>query len=210
MPPQRCIFCDVPLEASHLDLPSSRTKEHVFAVWFRALTRSHTLKMFTAVPGSPPVLARKPPFKTLVNTAVCQHCNSGWMSDLELAVSPLFDRLLKGEDVAGLSEIEIAVLAKWAGKTVAVLSYVTAEPSRVPKQACMSLHPNFQGIPRMRVFYCTLQSSRRLDGGFLQLVSWFGAWSGRYIRSSGNEDDPVHLWPLPYRRFPPGDRGVVL
>src|SRR5436190_13838307 len=85
----RCIFCDVYLDASQKNLPSSRTEEHVFARWYRDAVVNNKIKMFTATLGSSPTLHRQLPLERLVNTGVCGKCNNGWMSRLEVETAPL-------------------------------------------------------------------------------------------------------------------------
>lgn len=166
----QCIFCDVYLRPSQRNLPTSRTEEHVFAKWYRSAVVNNKIKMYTATMGSPPVLHRQPPLERLVNTAVCGECNSGWMSRLETNVAPIVQRLVDGEDIREFSNEEIELLARWAGKTAAVLSHVTPQLARVPRPASLSLHPNAGVTPKMRFFYSQITADLTLEGGFLQLV----------------------------------------
>ena len=126
--------------------------------------------MFTATLGQPPVLHRQPPLEQLVNKSVCGKCNSGWMSDLEVAIEPVIQRLVHGEPVGSLGPPEIELLARWVGKTAAVLSHVTPQLAKVPIHASRSLHPSSAVRPRCRVFYCKISADITLEGGFLQLV----------------------------------------
>ncbi len=167
---ERCIFCDVLLDPSQKNLPSSRTEEHVFAKRYRNAVVNNKIKMFTATLGSSPVLHRQPPLERLVNTAVCGKCNSGWMSRLETNIAPLVQRLMGGEDIRRLSNEEIELLARWTGKTAAVLSHVTPQLARVPRLASLSLHPDASVAPKMRFFYSQISADLTLEGGFLQLV----------------------------------------
>ena len=170
MGPNRCIFCDVYLDASQKNLPSSRTEEHIFAKWYRNAVVNNKIKMFTATLGSAPVLHRQPPLERLVNTSVCGECNNGWMSQLETDIAPIVQRLVAGEDIGRFSNDEIELLARWAGKTVAVLSHVTPQLARVPRGASVSLHPKANVTPKMRFFYSQIKADLTLEGGFLQLV----------------------------------------
>jgi hypothetical protein len=158
------------LDASQRNLPSSRTEEHVFAKWYRNEVVNNKIKMFTATLGSSPTLHRQPPLERLVNTGVCRECNEGWMSRLETGMAPIVQRILAGEDIDGFSYDEIELIARWAGKTTAVVSHVTPQLARVPRFASMSLHPKSDVRPRMRFFYSKISADLTLEGGFLQLV----------------------------------------
>jgi len=165
-----CIFCGVSLDPSQKDLPSSRTEEHAFARWYRDVVVNKKIKMFTAVKGEPPVLHRQPPLDRLLNQNVCKRCNNGWMSQLETEVAPIVQRLTSGEDIRTFSDPETETLARWAAKTATVISHVTPQLQRVPRQASMSIHPDRRLAPKSRVFYCEIRADLTLEGGFVQLV----------------------------------------
>jgi hypothetical protein len=60
--------------------------------------------------------------------AVCTTCNNGWMSDLETAVGPLIEPMIKGDNASLTTDQQITV-ATWAGMKTAVFEYVwTDEP----------------------------------------------------------------------------------
>ena len=159
----KCMFCDVPLEPSQKDLPSSRTEEHVFARWIRDNVANNKMKMFTATLGSPPTLHRQPSLDRIVNSSICRACNNGWMECLETAVDPIAKRLFNGQDIRTFETADIGVLARWTAKTTAVLSYVIPQKSGVPRRASLSLHPQSQMAPQVRFFYSHILS--RQDAG---------------------------------------------
>lgn len=167
---RQCIFCDVELDASHKNLPSSRTEEHIFARWYRDEVFNNKIKMFTATRDSAPILHRQPPLEQLVNTGVCKQCNCGWMSKLETDIAPIVKRLTDGEDINGFACKEWELIARWTGKTASVLSHVTPQLARVPRSTSLSLHPNSEVRPRMRFFYSQIKADMVLEGGFLQIV----------------------------------------
>jgi len=160
-------FCDVFLRPSQRNLPTSRTEEHVFAKWYRSAVVNNKIKMYTATMGSPPVLHRQPPLERLVNTAVCGECKCGWMSRLETNVAPIVQRIVAGNELREFSDAEIELLARWAGKTAAVLSHVTPQLARVPKLA--SLSPStvcLRSSPRPspdRVSLCRFRNAHHLS-----------------------------------------------
>ncbi len=55
--------------------------------------------------------------------AVCKSCNNGWMSELEGAVRPLIEPMIKGYNAALTTEQQITV-ATWATMKTAVFDYV--------------------------------------------------------------------------------------
>lgn len=170
MTKKNCIFCGVQLKASKLALSSSQTQEHVFARWIRDTVSNTQVKMYETVKGSEPRLLRKVSLQTLVNSRVCRECNNGWMEKLETETDPLAERLFRGEDVRDFSATEIATLARWTGKTAAVLSYTTPQQQHVSEHACRSLHPSSPTPPALRFFYASFDGDITLEGGYLQLV----------------------------------------
>ena len=170
MGPDRCIFCNVVLDASQKNLPSSRTEEHVFARWFRGAVVNDKMKMFTGTVRQGAVLHRHPPLERLVNKTVCRKCNNGWMATLEESVAPLFQRLIAGETADKFSNAEVEFLARWTGKTAAVLSYATPQRARVPRYASRTLRPGSTSPPKMAFFYSHIAADVTLEGGYLQLI----------------------------------------
>lgn len=166
----RCMFCDAVLQPSQYQLPSSSTEEHVYAKWYRENVVNNKIKMFTATLGGEAKLIRQPPLERLVNTSVCAACNNGWMSKLETDAAPIITSLCNGRDIRELTTLEVDVLARWAGKTAAVMSFVTPEKARVPRAATLSLHPNSRDMPKMRVFYAHISADLTLEGGYLQVL----------------------------------------
>lgn len=163
-----CIFCSVSLTSPGSLKPDSRTKEHVYARWFRDNVVNQKIKMFTS-DGTTAKMKWRPDLGTLVNSSVCAACNNGWMSTLETQVGPIFDKLTTGTDIRCLSGEEIEILARWTGKTAIVLGYVTPIQAIVPEVIRKTFHPDSQTPPHMRLFYAFLQSNMTLEGGYLQM-----------------------------------------
>jgi hypothetical protein len=168
MQPTSCIFCGVTLISPGSQQADSRTKEHIYARWYRDNVVNHKIKMFTS-DGTTPTMHRQPHLESFVNGAVCAKCNSGWMSTLETQVDPVFEKLTNGTDIRFLSPGEVEILARWAGKTAIVLGYVTPIPAIVPKFIRRTLLPESAVSPHMRVFYAFIQADLTLEGGYLQL-----------------------------------------
>lgn len=65
----------------------------------------------------------------LVASAVCNGCNTGWMSDLEVQTKPILSRLIMGQR-ATLTVDEQEVLATWAVKTALTFQLARSAPDR--------------------------------------------------------------------------------
>src|SRR5262245_48432062 len=59
---------------------------------------------------------------TITVKAVCEPCNTGWMSRMESRNKPLIEPMIRGEHVR-LSVAEQVEVATWASKTAMVLEY---------------------------------------------------------------------------------------
>ena len=119
-----CIFCGVVLAHSSLNQRDSRTREHVYARWFRDYVVNDKIKMFTS-DGKTPTFQQQTELEKFWNRSVCANCNNGWMSRLEEEVDSIFDKLTNGKDFNMLSLGEVETLARWTGKTAIVLGYLT-------------------------------------------------------------------------------------
>jgi hypothetical protein len=165
-----CIFCGRTLDPRRLELPTSETREHVFARWIRDKVTNDRMTMYEASGDGTITQLRQLSLESFVNPSVCKDCNGGWMSKLETEADPLVQVLLSGQSVASLSDQETEVLARWTAKTAAVLSFVTPQKQIVPERACRSLHPDSKILPQVRFFHCTLSGDLRIEGAYLQLT----------------------------------------
>jgi hypothetical protein len=165
-----CIFCGRTLDPSQLELPTSQTREHVFARWIRDAVTNNRMTMYEVLPNQATTQLRQVTLNKLVNSRVCRECNTGWMEKLESAADPIVQRLIAGIDISALSHEEIDVLARWTAKTVAVLSFVMPQQQVVPEKACRSLHPDSVIAPQCRFFYCALSGDLHIEGAYLQMT----------------------------------------
>jgi hypothetical protein len=165
-----CIFCGVELRPSHLDLPDSKTREHILARWIRDAVTKDEMLMFEAQEGKSVTLQRSLTIHNLVNVAVCKACNGGWMMALENCAEPIIQELGRGKDINSLSSKDVECVARWTAKTAATLSFVTPQKRRVPEEDCRSIHPNSRHSPRCQIFFCRAPVPPRIEGAYLQLV----------------------------------------
>lgn len=135
---KRCCFCGIKCTKSN------RAKEHIipdhiqkrYGLPKHEIKNSHSRIVKNDFAGGHISLyepERKMTFSGFLAGAVCEDCNNGWMSDLEKKVIPFIYELSDGElDVRNLSSQQRILLAKWAFKTVSVLSdSVTAPQNKV-------------------------------------------------------------------------------
>ena len=163
-----CIFCGVRMTHSSLNQHDSRTKEHVYARWFRDYVVNDKIKIFTS-DGKTVTFHQQIELKKFWNRSVCAKCNNGWMSLLEKAVDPIIDKLASGTDFDQLSLGEVEILARWTGKTAIVLGYLTPFAAIVPEFIRRSFLPDSPTPPHIRLFYAAIHTDKTLEGGYLQL-----------------------------------------
>jgi hypothetical protein len=125
-----CIFCGATGATVKI------TREHTFSDWIN--------EVLTPVIVGPSITCRRTimhgPQAGTVKTwpakevaghklrAVCKPCNGGWMSQLETAVRPLVEPMIKGYNASLTTEQQITV-ATWAALKTAVFEYIwTEEP----------------------------------------------------------------------------------
>ncbi|CCQ18112.1 Shikimate kinase [Rhodococcus sp. AW25M09] len=122
--PRACDFCG--RSAPEVSL----SKEHVFARSLRDTVRhaeDHTYASATDKSGQLKggKAVRPVAMFDITSRRVCRECNSGWMSELEVAANPVLRRLISGE--ATLTGAEVDVVRRWLVKT-AVVDHM-AEPN---------------------------------------------------------------------------------
>src|SRR6266550_1990240 len=121
--PGHCICCGVEFRESHLDLPDSRTREHILARWIRDAVTNDEMLMFETEVGQSPRLQRRVTIHNLVNAEVCRRCNGGWMNALEDCVEPIVQELVRGRDINSLSSQEAECLGRWTAKTACDIEF---------------------------------------------------------------------------------------
>jgi hypothetical protein len=163
-----CIFCGTTMSHSSLNQHDSRTKEHVYARWFRDYVVNDKIKMFTS-DGSTATFEQQTDLKRFWNRSVCAKCNNGWMSQLEQQVDLVIAKLTNGTDFNLLPNEEVETLARWTGKTAIVLGYLTPSPAIVSEFIRRSFLPDSPSLPHMRLFYSAIHADKTLEGGYLQL-----------------------------------------
>lgn len=106
------------------------TREHVLPQWlaevltdaFPAEDGYDIATVCTTAEGQGPPRTYSAPTPELVVKAVCEACNAGWMSSLELEVRPFLEPMVRGESVQ-LDVGRQLALARWAAKAAVLLDH---------------------------------------------------------------------------------------
>jgi hypothetical protein len=86
---------------------------------------------------------------------ICEACNNGWMSNLEIAAKPLILALIGGTlDLANLTDDERRTLAKWAGKTAIIASHSVPAECPVEKKYLQFMRASGDVPGRLAVAAC--------------------------------------------------------
>lgn len=127
--PRACDFCGG--SAPEVSL----SKEHVFAQLLRDTVthaEDHTYASATDKSGQLKggKSVRPVAMFDVTSRRVCRECNSGWMSELEVAANPVLRRLIAGETT--LTGAEVDVVRRWLVKT-AVVAHMAEPNSEKPE-----------------------------------------------------------------------------
>lgn len=179
-----CVFC--------LKTPKKWSNEHVFPQWLlRYLGKEDTHTSFVhqelfddsgnrlridlndrdAWRKREVVSKRSHTFKQMVLGSVCEKCNGGWMSKLEVATMPLLISLIEHRrTIAELTDAERFVVAKWATKTAYTYSMSANFERWVPAQHLHELYRT-RRMPKGTVVFAA-QTPREDDLGSRQSRHW--------------------------------------
>jgi hypothetical protein len=143
-----CVYCE---------LPKAKSQEHVLASWIievlsqdtRGLPLPLRMELSDQSGGKRVTLGKTKRSKTLeFTTRVCRDCNSGWMNDMEIAVRPYLEPMIRGAkchiDAAGQH-----ALAAWAAKFAVTARFAHIHPDHIERQwtqhCCIkrSAYPNW-------------------------------------------------------------------
>lgn len=128
--PRRCVFCAA---------AGPLTNEHVIPDWISPLFPGATATVTTAKRDG--TVNRYPlvVFDQRVN-AVCEKCNSGWMSGLERSVAPFLGPMLTESKVTSLDKERQQLLATWTVKTVFMLELTQSSERIIPNSEYHRFH----------------------------------------------------------------------
>jgi hypothetical protein len=141
-----CVFCGC--------VDRKITGEHIFAAWvdkcFPEAAAVRGTSFITARNG-----ARKEyqslPFEQKVRV-VCDDCNNGWMSALEIAVAPVLGPMVVSGQWTRLTPAIQRTLATWATKTAFILQYLHPAERTIPDSEYRQFHRAQGPVARSIVF----------------------------------------------------------
>jgi hypothetical protein len=120
---RHCVFCgyDGKLHA-----------EHAWPAWIRDVLPDGAVKGYSqqhrVAVGTREVTEITPPMRHKAADrkvkVVCQDCNGGWMSDLEVASKPVLVSMIRGEQT---EPVDQTLLSFWAAKTAMMLQFMYSE-----------------------------------------------------------------------------------
>jgi hypothetical protein len=154
----KCLFCGGPATGKAF------SKEHVWPVWARDLLAEFGYPVDDLIPltqwdhgtGAQAKVHHTPASALTVGGVVCRGCNSGWMSQLEGAVQPIFRRLLTERPSCLLTVQEQETLATWALMKAIVYAFSRESP---PPQSLVGFAKEFYSTRRVPSNHCVWASA---------------------------------------------------
>ena len=131
---RKCIFCQ---------LNNANSREHFYPEWMHDL-----LPMGSDGKYSGEIINQHPKTRVVSRhdrrtkpgelytkkiKVVCQRCNNGWMSGLEIAVQPLLTPIIKGES-ATFDRKDLEIIAQWATLKALVCEHDTPSTAVTPQE----------------------------------------------------------------------------
>ena len=129
-----CAFC------GQLLTSKTKSKEHVWAKWLQKRLDVEKLPFQGIHSGFPwgvhTISSRTQSTSSIVLGGVCANCNNGWMSELEIKVAPIFEKLWDiGKDKYVILDSQSCEnLAQWAFKTSLVVNLASNYRRIVPSK----------------------------------------------------------------------------
>lgn len=164
-----CLFCG----ASGAGVLS---KEHVIPQWLlKHLKLPEDDKLFQGVASSASnTLAQAPRIHSSFNFVqghVCQKCNNGWMSRLEVAAKPILVPLIDGErTIESLTREEAEIVGKWTCKTAYMHSWAALLKERVQEVHLQALCEDGRAVQGVSVV--GMQRDFKQPSSHLQIGHW--------------------------------------
>jgi hypothetical protein len=167
-----CIFCQEPFGANRI-----RSNEHILPLWLTEVLHGEGLIVQTwADPNtleSRTWTTKEPDFKA---RAVCEPCNSGWMSNLETDGKPFLTPMIQGRGCT-LHDRGKELASFWALKTAMMLEYAQPAGCRsVPQSDYPELYASKTVLPNVWVWIGT----NAFGGGCWAQTRTVGLESGEY------------------------------
>lgn len=169
-----CVFCGSVMPKR------SRAKEHVCPAWLierLGIAEEGTTvfqRNFVTRKGS----IRGQAISASLSGRVCAKCNGGWMSRLEVAVKPVFEKLwTRTTTLADLTREERMILCRWAAKTGYAEFSASEHHSRVPPNHPITLKES-DGLPGgVFVVGALVKANQKFATYVANQWEVFGRWS---------------------------------
>ena len=153
------------------------TNEHVIPQWLlRHLGLPADDQLFQGVASTATQTLVKPARVhssfNFVQGHVCQDCNNGWMSRLEVATQPILIPLIdRQRPIASLSTEEKLTVSKWVAKTAYMVSWAAPLEKRVQQDHLMTLNGD-GGKPFSGVAIFGMQSDFKENFSYFLTGHW--------------------------------------
>ncbi len=147
-----CLSCGESIRGNGI-----RAREHVIPSWLLQEWNisKEVLSNFWAEPNKT-TLVRKQVMNSFVEGRFCAKCNNGWMSRLETAAMQLILDLADARiNPVNLDEGQRKIVARWAAKTVVVLSHATAMAQPIDPKYFREFRDNSHDGPHGAVVFLT-------------------------------------------------------
>ncbi len=150
--PRHCAFCGS---------TANLHREHVFPEWLDKVLSKILKEDFPYPPHTKfrvrtqtGVTDRFGPSVDIVTKRVCEACNCGWMSEIEMATQPILEPLMRAGSTS-LSPADQAILSLWAAKTAMTVDLARSRATHqrlVPESHCRELMRTKQPPRRSEVW----------------------------------------------------------
>lgn len=167
---------------------SPASREHVFSRWLLEELEclDAPISLFRRLGDGSSTQARVPiTLDSFKLKRVCERCNSGWMSRLEVSVKPILLPIMRRTRALGsLDEEERRILAKWAGKTAIIESHAVGAESPVSPELLRWMRERTDNLPgRFCVAACpqTRLGVAHLQAGIIRDLIGGGIAAGNII-----------------------------
>lgn len=139
-----CLFCEVELTNSN------KSNEHIIPQWLldHLSIREFEIDPTHMTPKGSVVSKRSHTLNNFLCGNVCQKCNGGWMSKLEVKAKPILIDLIEGnKTVIEYEQIDRFTIAQWALKTSLTLNSGSNFLKNIPRHHFHELYSNKEKLP---------------------------------------------------------------
>ena len=139
-----CLFCEIELTSSN------KSNEHIIPQWLLDYLsiREFVIDPTHMTPKGNVVSQRSHTLNNFLCGNVCQSCNGGWMSKLEVKAKPILIDLIDGsKTVIDYEQKDRCTIAQWALKTSLTLNSGSNFLKNIPRLHFQELYSNNEKLP---------------------------------------------------------------